>query len=104
VSDGCEYFLVTRLVDGLWRQNLTHDGIGVLVDHQSTQHGTLHIGSLWLYVGIGIVDGLLPASALSSVIICLFGHDFYDFGLQRYKKKWVHTHSYPQNFGRFTIF
>ena len=72
VTDSRIYFLITWLVETLRRKYLTHNGVGILVYHQRTQHGTLHVRSLWLHMGVGIVDGHLttrPTTALSAAIV-----------------------------------
>ena len=84
--DGAVHFLVARLIEALGQKHLANHGIGVLVNHQGTQNGTLYLRGLRLDVGITIIYRLLSAPAVSTRIIVLFWHSFFVFGLQRYEK------------------
>jgi hypothetical protein len=85
LHDGTIHFLIAWLIETLGQQHLTHHGIGILVNHQGAQYGTLNLRGLRLYVSIGIVHRLLSASAASIRIIILFWHSYFVFGLQRYE-------------------
>ena len=85
LANGRIDLLVTRLIETLRIKQFTNDGIRVLVNHQRTQHSTLYLSSLRLYVGKGIIHRLLSAPACSTCSIVLFWHSLSVFGLQRYE-------------------
>ena len=74
LHDGLIDLLVAGFIETLGSQHLAHDGIGVLVYHQGTQHSTFYLGSLWLYVSIGRVDRLLLSATTLRCIVVLFCH------------------------------
>ena len=82
-TNGRIYLLVTRFIETLRIKQFTNDGIGVLVNHQRTQHSTLYLSSLRLYVGKGIIHRLLFAPACSTCSIVLFWHSIFDFGIAK---------------------
>jgi len=86
-TDSGIYFLVTWLIEALRSQHLTYYCIGILVNHQGTKYSTLNIRSLRLHVSIGVVDGLLSPTTLSSTIICLFWHGYLLLWVAKISKK-----------------
>ena len=66
-------FLITGFIEALGIEHLADHGVGVLINHQRTEHGTLHIECLRLHMTKGIINRHLLA-LLSAGGVILFGH------------------------------
>ena len=99
VADSSENLLVPGFIETLGLQHVADYGIGILVNHERTQYGTLQVAGLRLHMGIGVVDGLLsvPAvSAAATAVILLFGHNSDSFGAAKIRIKYRTSKSFSE--------
>ena len=74
VADGLIDLLVAGFIEALGKEHFADHRIGVLINHECTEHGSFHLACLRLHMGVCIVS-LLIGSTRSALSI-LFCHCF----------------------------
>ena len=86
IADGGVDHLVAGLIETLGIKDFADDGVGVLINHQGSQHSLLHLQRLGLKMTVGVVYRLLFARSATCVVI-LFCHFCLGLGCKDTKKK-----------------